>query len=136
MTLVIGADRIARTPGQRRLEARRPFMLTLSAQYLRMEAAAQRGSGRTSSEVGSFGFRPAFQDTLTGQTYASTYTDGRPAPFHLLDGLPEDVVIGRDRSGRIARVVGTIVAGFVRDGLFYTRAQAAATLTAEASVAA
>jgi hypothetical protein len=109
-------------------------MLTLSAQYLRLEAAAQRGTGRTSSEVGGHGFRPAFQNTLTGQTYSSTFTDGRPAPFHLLDGLPEDVVVGRDRCGRVSRVVGTIVAGFVRGGLFYTRAQAAAALSAEGPI--
>jgi hypothetical protein len=109
-------------------------MLTLSAQYLRMEAAAKRGTGGTSIEVSGLGFQPAFQNTLTGQTYSSTFTDGRPAPFHLLDELPEDLVVARDRSGRVSRVIGTIVAGFLRGGVFYTRVQAAAGLSEETSL--
>jgi hypothetical protein len=104
-------------------------MLTLTTQYLHLEAAAHQGTGGVSSENRSLGFRPAFQDTRTGETYPSTFADGRPAPFHLLDGLPEDLVLARDRYGRASRVIGSIVAGFLREGIFYTRAQACAVVS-------
>jgi hypothetical protein len=106
-------------------------MLTLSSRYLQMETAAHRGTGGVSAENRALGFRPAFQDTATGKTYPSTFADGRPAPFHVLDGMPETLVLARDRYGRISRVIGSIVAGFVRDGTFYTRAQAAALVSDE-----
>ncbi|RPI45266.1 MAG: hypothetical protein EHM59_10625 [Betaproteobacteria bacterium] len=101
-------------------------MLTLSRRYLELEAAAHRGSGGVSAENHRLGFTPAFMDTATGNTYPSTFVDGRPAPFHILDGLPDALVLGRDRRGIVSRVVGTIIAGFLKDGAFYTREQAAA----------
>lgn len=106
-------------------------MLTLSTHYLQMEAAAHRGTGGMSAENGRFGFQPAFQNTVTGQTYLSTFIDGRPAPFHLLDGLPDHLVLTRDRHGRNSRVIGAIIAGFLRDGIFYTRVEAAAAVCEE-----
>jgi hypothetical protein len=108
-----------------------PAMLTLSSRYLQMETAAHRGTGGVSAENRQLGFRPAFQDTHTGQTYLSTFADGQPAPFHLLEGLPERLVLARDRHGRVSRVEGSIVAGFLREGVFYTRAQAAALVCEE-----
>jgi hypothetical protein len=107
-------------------------MLTLSTQYLQLEAAAHRGTGGVSCENRTLGFRPAFRDTETGETYPSRFADGRPAPFHLLDGLPEHLVLARDRYGRDSRVIGTIIAGFLRDGIFYTRSEAAALALAAA----
>jgi hypothetical protein len=101
-------------------------MLTLSSRYLQLDTQAHRGTGGVSAENRQLGFRPAFRDMETGQTYPSTFSDGRPAPFHILDGLPEPLVLARDRHGRISRVLGSIVAGFLRDGIFYTRAEAAA----------
>lgn len=106
-------------------------MLTLSSRYLQMETAAHRGTGGVSAENRGLGFRPAFRDTGTGETWPSTFADGRPAPFHVLDGLPEPVVLARDRYGRISRVLGSIIAGFLRDGMFYTRAEAAALVSEE-----
>ncbi len=107
-------------------------MLTLSSRYLQIETAAHRGTGGVSAENRVLGFRPAFRDAATGETYPSTFADGRPAPFHILDGLPEPVVLARDRYGRISRVLGSIIAGFLRDGIFYTRAEAAALVGEEA----
>ncbi|MGH8664437.1 MAG: hypothetical protein ACREUX_09230 [Burkholderiales bacterium] len=108
-------------------------MLTLSSRYLQLETASHRGTGGVSAENRQLGFRPAFRDTDTWQIYLSTFADGRPAPFHVLDGLPEPLVLARDRHGRISRVLGTIVAGFLRDGTFYTRAEAAALVGEEAA---
>jgi len=101
-------------------------MLTLSKRYLELEQAANRGTGGVSSENRHFGFVPAFMDTRSGKVYACRFADGRPAAFHLLEGLPDELVLARDRYGRPSHVVGTVVAGFALDGRFYTREQAAA----------
>ena len=106
-------------------------MITFSKQYLLLEAAAFRGSGGVSAENQSFGFKPAFLDTATGITYLASFVDGRPAPFHILDGMPDELVLARDRRGAVSRVVGTVVAGFLKGGVFYTREEAAAASAAE-----
>ena len=36
------------------------------------------------------GFHPAFVDRETGTVYIARFTDGRPAPMHILDGLPAE----------------------------------------------
>ncbi|RPI46245.1 MAG: hypothetical protein EHM59_07975 [Betaproteobacteria bacterium] len=101
-------------------------MLTLSKRYLELEQAANRGTGGVSSGNRHLGFVPAFMDTHSGKVYACTFADGRPATFHLLEGLPDELVVARDRYGRPSHVVGTVIAGFALDGRFYTREQAAA----------
>ena len=101
-------------------------MLPLSKRYLLLEAAAYRGSGGISAENHCMGFKPAFLDTATGIIYLSRFVDGRPAPYHILDGMPDELVLARDRRGAVSQVVGTVVAGFAKDGAFYTREEAAA----------
>lgn len=73
----------------------------------------------------SFRFKPAFQDTQTGTTYVSRFQDGRPAPFHLIDGLPEELVTARSAAGSPTAIKATVIAGFVRGERFYTREEAA-----------
>nr|NMF98839.1 hypothetical protein [Aromatoleum toluolicum] len=85
-----------------------------------------QGTGGRSQENRSLGFRPAFFDGITGIIYASRFSNGMDAPFHLLDGLPDEVVMRRHASGQVAEVKTSLVSGFLRDGLFYTREQAAA----------
>jgi hypothetical protein len=72
----------------------------------------------------SAGFVPAYRDDASGRIAESTFADGRPAPIHVLDGLPAEWVMERDQRGRVVKVIATVVAGFVRDGQFYTRAEA------------
>ncbi len=105
-------------------------MLTLSTRLLQMEHAVHRGSGGVSAENRAYGFRPAFLDTRTGMIYPAAFADGRPAPFHVLDGMPETLVVARDRRGCVSQVVGTVVSGFVLDQCFYTRAEASKHLAA------
>lgn len=83
------------------------------------------GSGGVSAVARGSGFCPAFIDGETGAVYRSCYANGEPAPFHLLDGLPAEVVKARHPSGRVAAVKGSVVAGFLQGGRFYTREQAA-----------
>jgi len=74
----------------------------------------------------SYRFIPAFYDAATGQAYRSRFADGRPAPIHLLDGLPEPLVLERTPAGAVRAAIDTVTAGFLRAGRFYTREQAAA----------
>ena len=83
----------------------------ISAQTLQRENGCYQGTGGVDGE--------------TAAVYLSRFADGQPAPFHLLDGLPEDVVLSRNPTGRVAAVKQTLVSGFVLDGCFYTREQAA-----------
>lgn len=64
-------------------------------------------TGRAAAEPS---FRPAFLDYTTCTIYMSRFSDGRLAPIHLLDGVPQHVV-----------TKGTLIAGFERGGFFYTR---------------
>ena len=99
---------------------------TLSPQQLHIENRHYRGRGGVSEENRSEGFRPAFLDTQTQQVYPSCFIDGRPAPCHLLDGLPDEVVLERNAGGRVVSVKTSIVSGFVRGDRFFNREQAAA----------
>lgn len=98
---------------------------TMTQGTLERENVAFHGTGGRSEENRCFGFRPAFCDTQTDTVYLSCFADGRPAPFHLLDGLPDDVVLSRNDCGRVLAVKATVVSGFVLDGDFYSRDEAA-----------
>ncbi len=71
-------------------------------------------------------FMPAFRDQLSGETHASVFADGRPAMVHLLDGVPEHWIVSRDENQQVTAVLDTIVSGFLRDGVFFTREEVAA----------
>jgi hypothetical protein len=100
-------------------------MSALTAQTLERENVEVFGSGGRSEENGSRGFRPAFMDQATSVVYPARFADGRPAPFHILDGLPDEVVLARNAQGRVASVKATVISGFTLDGEFYTREAAA-----------
>ncbi len=97
----------------------------LSRSVLRQENLHFQGSGGRSEENRSAGFRPAFLDAETAMIHESRFGDGRLAPIHVLDGLPEALILARSASGRVTAVKGTVVAGFVRGGRFYSREEAA-----------
>lgn len=92
---------------------------------LKRENVAHAGSGGCSRESRKLGFSPAFLDFATQTIYRSCFADGRAAPFHLLDGLPDAVVVSRSASGRVTAAKATLVSGFERNGFFYTRTAAA-----------
>jgi hypothetical protein len=97
----------------------------VNAEMLRRENVVHTGTGGRSEENCGLGFKPAFLDFATQIIYPSRFADGRLAPFHLLDGLPEEVVIDRMPSGRVIAAKATLISGFVRNGFFYTRTAAA-----------
>ena len=92
---------------------------------LHQENTAHAGTGGVSGGNAGLGFRPAFLDSATFSIYPSRFADGRPAPFHLLDGLPDEVVADRSLSGRVVSAKATLISGFERGGFFYTRLAAA-----------
>ena len=97
----------------------------LNDQTLRTDNARHHGTGGVSQGNSSLGFRPAFFDYATHAIYRSCFRDGRPAPFHLLEGLPDSAVAIRSPDGRVVAAKATLVAGFERGGFFYTRSAAA-----------
>ena len=101
----------------------------MTENVLKRENVEFHGTGGRSQENASLGFRPAFMDSETSMVYPSCFADGRPAPMHLLDGLPAEVVISRTANGRVKAVKSTIVSGFMLAGVFYTREAAARTLS-------
>lgn len=97
----------------------------LTCQQLQAQNQRFKGTCGISQENRSLGFLPAFVDTRDGKIYLARFADGRLAPMHLLDGLPETVIEKRDEYGKVIAVKDCVIAGFVRDGHFYTREQAA-----------
>jgi hypothetical protein len=109
--------------------------LAMTENVLRNENRSYSGRGGVSEENRHMGFQPAFLDADTGKVYASRYANGLPAPFHLLDGLPDELILMRHSTGRVAAVKHSVTSGFVRGGRFFTREQAVHHVTAiEASV--
>lgn len=97
----------------------------VNARLLKQENVAHAGTGGRSQCNAGLGFHPAFLDTATFAIYLSRFADGRPAPFHMLDGLPDEVVLVRSTSGHVVAAKGTLISGFERNGFFYTRTAAA-----------
>ncbi len=97
---------------------------------LERENQSFRGTGGRSEENRECGFLPAFFDADTQTIYASRFSDGRPGPFHLVDGLLDEVVLTRHPSGRLAAVKAFVMSGFVRHGRFCTWEEAAGCVAA------
>lgn len=88
-------------------------LLTLSRQYL--------GTYGESRGNRPFGFMPAFRDDDTGKVYLSCQANGVPAPVHLIEGLPDELVLERGDDGKVAAVKPSLLGGFIYQGYFYTR---------------
>jgi diguanylate cyclase (GGDEF)-like protein len=93
----------------------------MSQQLLQRENNSSRETGGSSPKSRDYECHPAFLDMETQVVYPSRFANGEPAPFHNLEGLPDDVVLSRGRSGRVATVKTSIVSGFVLKGRFYNR---------------
>jgi hypothetical protein len=99
--------------------------VTMTEQRLRKENLAFAGTAGVSQGNRTSGFIPCFCDTATGQVQISRFKNGMPAPFHLLEGLPEEWIKERDANGRVLTLKSSVIAGFVHQDCFYTREQAA-----------
>ena len=97
----------------------------LSNQVLAQQNHMFQSTGGVSQGNREQGFRPAFLDQSTGTSYLSRFADGRVAPLHVLDGLPDELVVERDMNGHVMAAKDCVIAGFICSELFYTREQAA-----------
>jgi hypothetical protein len=96
----------------------------LTEDRLQEENREFSGTPGVSEENCACGFIPAFYDMDTGRVEISRYQDGKPAPMHLIHGLPDCWVVERDELCRPTAILQSIISGFVRDGCFYTRSEA------------
>ena len=83
------------------------------------------GTGGVSANNRNQGFIPAFLDTATGNVFRSCFRNGMPAPIHVLDGLPEELVVTGSQSNGQRRIKQSVVSGFILDETFYSREEAA-----------
>ncbi len=94
-------------------------------EQLHRENRHYAGTGGVSQHNQHRCFHPAFKDENSGQVALSCYADGKPAPFHTLEGLPSSWIKERDTAGKVAKLIPSVIAGFVKDQQFFTRQQAA-----------
>lgn len=100
-------------------------MTTQQALTLQEENHKFFGTGGVSQENSHLSFCPAFMDQLSGEIEISRFGNGVPAPFHSLEGVPDEWVVERSVSGRVVVIKDSVVSGFVRLGRFFTRDEAA-----------
>lgn len=97
--------------------------------FIEQENVEFKDTGGVSQNNASLGFLPAFQDSSDNRVEVSRFKDGRLAPFHTLDGMPDEWVVRRDINGRVVEIRNTIISGFVRFGRFFSRQEAADFIT-------
>lgn len=107
-----------------------PEQAGLTSRHLARENQVFAGTGGVSQGNQQYGFRPAFLETRSGEIYLSRFADGRPAPVHVLDGLPPALVTTRTPAGRASATRRSVISGFVRGSEFYTREETAKLTTA------
>ncbi len=105
---------------------------SFSQDALVSESEQYHGTGGTSQGNDEFGFIPAFCDTANNIVYLSRSADGQLAKVHLLDGMPEHLIVSRDKN-RVTAVEKSVVAGFVLNQVFFTRDEAARFVTEHSS---
>ena len=98
---------------------------SMTCERLREDNQTFDGTGGVSASNCAEGFIPAFCDTETGQVIPSRNADGSQAPIHLLAGLPMEWAVELGNGNVVLAVKETIIAGFLRAGVFFTRDQAA-----------
>ncbi len=108
---------------QDRMRAKR-LRGVLTEMSLRDENVLYANTRGISQHNRSGGFQPGYMNLANGESVLSRFSDGSPAPIHVLDGLPRSWVISRDAEGRVVEASPEIVSGFIRDGIFYTRDEA------------
>lgn len=96
----------------------------LSSLILKKENQRFANSPGISVNNKAYNFLPAFQDIRSGCCLVSRFADGRFAPVHILDGLPEEWIEARKPDGQVIRACPQIISGFLRNGRFYTREEA------------
>ena len=93
---------------------------------VRSASQAFRGTCGESLEAVRHRFLPAFIDLKDGRVELARLADGQPAPMHLICHLPLEWAVQCDAQGHVIELKDSIEAGFVRDGRYFSREEAAA----------
>jgi hypothetical protein len=96
----------------------------ITEEILALENRQYTGTSGISANNRDQGFIPAFLDTETGNVYRSRFPNGRPAPIHVLAGLPDELVEANSQSNGHRVIKSSVVSGFVLDETFYSREEA------------
>src|SRR3569623_132294 len=102
-----------------------PMKQSFTRDQLQHQAAVYLGTGGVSDANQQFGFKPAFLNRDSGECALSCDACGSPAAIHQFDGVPESWVALREASGRPVALKSSVVSGFMRNGQYFTRDQAA-----------
>lgn len=92
---------------------------------LQLENLAFAGTTGVSRNNRASGFTPAFLDKKTGVIEIARLKNGQPSPTHIISWLPSSWAGRLASDGSVESLKPGIIAGFVRDGVFYTREQTA-----------
>lgn len=88
-------------------------------QAVRQQGVYHQFNGVVFSDI-SFGFMPAFKSLKDQQIHLSIDQDGDLSVMHLFDGLPDYWIKEKDDLGMALTLKDEIIAGFMRNGEFYT----------------
>ncbi len=92
----------------------------LTPNDLRIQNEEYLGTDGRSEENRHVDFVPVFMDRDTNIVYSSKFESGRTAPFYCIDGLPENAFTDDE----IPSLKPNVIAGFMREGKFFTRDEA------------
>lgn len=109
---------------QRDRERARRLQGVLTEMSLRDENRLYANTRGISQNNKSLGFQPGYLNSRNGECALSRFSDGRLAPVHVLEGLPDHWVRARDGKGKVTELEPGVISGFIRDGRFYTREEA------------
>ncbi len=90
------------------------------------ESTPYQGTCGESAVACQHQFVPAFCNRADGRVELARLPNGKPAPMHLIAALPKTWASRCDERGNVLELIDSIVAGFVKNGRFYTREEAAA----------
>ncbi len=98
---------------------------SMTSERIRKENRTFDNTGGVSAGNCTAGFIPAFCDTATGRVEPSRHPDGSLASIHMLVGLPREWAVELGNGNMVLAVKETVIAGFLRADVFFTRDQAA-----------
>ena len=97
----------------------------ITVKRLQQHSITRSLSRRRGERHSGLHFQPAFLDFGTQTIYPARHADGRLAHYHVVDGLPDKLIVDRTMGGRVVAVKASLIEGYVRNGYFYTRTAAA-----------
>ena len=96
----------------------------MDSHTLQYENLAFGGTKGVSENNSHEGFKPAFLNKATGRVEVARLKNRRAASMHIISWLPREWAATVDKAGLVLSLKPGIIAGFVQNGVFYTRKEA------------